>query len=317
MTTSVETRTGTGSLRRLTLDNGLRVVLDPRHMAPVVGVAVHYGIGFRGEPEGRTGFAHLFEHLMFQGSEHVGRSEHFWHVQSAGGMANASTHQDFTDYHQVVPSARARTGAVPGGGPDALPSPHRREPPHPGRGGQGGGPAECGQPSLRRLPLDRPPRPALQDLPQRPQRLRRVPRPGAGHCRGVRDVLRRPLRARQRRSHRLRQLRSRPGHRLRRTALRGHPVPGARRTRSARRTAPRGRTARRPPGWPRPAPRSGPRLPAARPGRPDRRLSGPHDPCVGARLHPRHPAATTAPGRAQPGHRSAGGLRAVRPAPGA
>ncbi|MFJ4827643.1 M16 family metallopeptidase [Streptomyces bacillaris] len=105
MTTSVDTRTGTGSLRRLTLDNGLRVVLDPRHMAPVVGVAVHYGVGFRGEPEGRTGFAHLFEHLMFQGSEHVGRSEHFWHVQSAGGMANASTHQDFTDYHQVVPSA--------------------------------------------------------------------------------------------------------------------------------------------------------------------------------------------------------------------
>lgn len=92
-------------MRRETLDNGLRVLLDPRPASPVTGVAVHYDVGFRSEPEGRTGFAHLFEHLMFQGSERVARGEHFRHVQAAGGTANASTHHDYTDYHQIVPSA--------------------------------------------------------------------------------------------------------------------------------------------------------------------------------------------------------------------
>ncbi|MQS12986.1 insulinase family protein [Streptomyces kaniharaensis] len=74
------------------------------HM-PAVGVGVHYDVGFRSEPEQRTGFAHLFEHLMFQGSESVARLEHFQRVQAAGGTANGSTHQDYTDYYQVVPAA--------------------------------------------------------------------------------------------------------------------------------------------------------------------------------------------------------------------
>ncbi|MFC4465265.1 M16 family metallopeptidase [Streptomyces xiangluensis] len=91
--------------RRLTLPNGLRLVLCPMPEAPAVGVSVHYDVGFRSEPEGRTGFAHLFEHLMFQGSESVDRLEHFRQVQAAGGAANGSTHQDYTDYYQVVPSA--------------------------------------------------------------------------------------------------------------------------------------------------------------------------------------------------------------------
>ncbi|MGV9880682.1 M16 family metallopeptidase [Streptomyces sp. NPDC003006] len=92
-------------MRRLTLDNGLRVVLDPRPMAPAVGMAVHYAVGFRNEPEGRSGFAHLFEHLMFQGSQNVGSSEHFRHVQTAGGTSGASTHQDYTDFYQVCPTS--------------------------------------------------------------------------------------------------------------------------------------------------------------------------------------------------------------------
>ncbi|WP_078598853.1 M16 family metallopeptidase [Streptomyces davaonensis] len=91
--------------RRLTLPNGLRAVLCPMPSLPAVGVSVHYDVGFRSEPEGRTGFAHLFEHLMFQGSESVDRLEHFRQVQAAGGAANGSTHQDYTDYYQVVPSA--------------------------------------------------------------------------------------------------------------------------------------------------------------------------------------------------------------------
>jgi predicted Zn-dependent peptidase len=92
-------------LQRFTLPNGLRVVLYPISGVPAVGVSVHYDVGFRSEPQQRTGFAHLFEHLMFQGSESVDRMEHFGHVQAAGGTANGSTHQDYTDFYQVVPSA--------------------------------------------------------------------------------------------------------------------------------------------------------------------------------------------------------------------
>ncbi len=92
-------------LHRETLPNGLRVVLAPDRSAPVVAVSVHYDVGFRSEPEGRTGFAHLFEHLMFQGSESLQKLAHFRHVQSSGGVFNGSTHPDYTDYFEVLPSA--------------------------------------------------------------------------------------------------------------------------------------------------------------------------------------------------------------------
>jgi len=92
-------------LVRYSLDNGLRVVLAPDATAPVVGVSVHYDVGFRSEPEGRTGFAPLFEHLMFQGSESLEKLAHFRHVQSSGGTFNGSTHPDYTDYFEVLPSA--------------------------------------------------------------------------------------------------------------------------------------------------------------------------------------------------------------------
>jgi predicted Zn-dependent peptidase len=92
-------------LIRFNLDNGLRVVLAPDETAPVVGVSVHYDVGFRSEPEGRTGFAHLFEHLMFQGSESLEKLAHFRHVQSSGGTFNGSTHPDYTDYFEVLPAA--------------------------------------------------------------------------------------------------------------------------------------------------------------------------------------------------------------------
>jgi len=92
------------AVERLTLDNGLRVVLSPDRSAPVVGVAVVYDVGIRSEPEGRTGFAHLFEHLMFQGSESLEKLAHFRHVQGAGGSFNGSTHLDYTDYFEVLPS---------------------------------------------------------------------------------------------------------------------------------------------------------------------------------------------------------------------
>ena len=92
-------------LHTFTLPNGLRVVLAPDTTSPVVGVSVHYDVGFRSEPEGRTGFAHLFEHLMFQGSESLEKLAHFKIVQSSGGTFNGSTHPDYTDYFEVLPSA--------------------------------------------------------------------------------------------------------------------------------------------------------------------------------------------------------------------
>jgi zinc protease len=92
-------------LHRFTLPNGLRVLLAPDPSSPVVAVSVHVDVGFRSEPEGRTGFAHLFEHLMFQGSESLEKLAHFRHVQGSGGVFNGSTHQDYTDYFEVLPAA--------------------------------------------------------------------------------------------------------------------------------------------------------------------------------------------------------------------
>jgi predicted Zn-dependent peptidase len=96
--------TGTASPDRFTLSNGLRVVIAPDRSAPVVGVAVVYDVGIRSEPAGRTGFAHLFEHLMFQGSENLEKLAHFRHVQGSGGTFNGSTHLDYTDYFEMLPS---------------------------------------------------------------------------------------------------------------------------------------------------------------------------------------------------------------------
>ena len=87
-----------------TLKNGLRVVLSRDTTAPTAVVAVYYNIGFRNEPRDRTGFAHLFEHMMFQGSRNLGKMEFIRLVESNGGVLNGSTRFDFTNYFQVVPS---------------------------------------------------------------------------------------------------------------------------------------------------------------------------------------------------------------------
>jgi zinc protease len=87
-----------------TLSNGLRVVVSPDHTAPVATVGVYYQIGFRLEPRGRSGFAHLFEHMMFQGSENAGKMDHIKLINSSGGMLNGSTYHDITNYYESVPS---------------------------------------------------------------------------------------------------------------------------------------------------------------------------------------------------------------------
>lgn len=91
------------------LPNGLRVVLSRDTTAPTAVVAVYYNIGFRIEPRDRTGFAHLFEHMMFQGSGNLGKMEFIKLVQKNGGVLNGSTRFDFTNYFQIVPSNAVET----------------------------------------------------------------------------------------------------------------------------------------------------------------------------------------------------------------
>jgi predicted Zn-dependent peptidase len=91
------------------LNNGLKIVLSPDNTAPTVVTAVYYNIGFRIEPQDRTGFAHLFEHMMFQGSENLGKMEFIQLVQQNGGVLNGSTRFDFTNYFEIVPSHKLET----------------------------------------------------------------------------------------------------------------------------------------------------------------------------------------------------------------
>lgn len=97
-------------LETYTLPNGLRVVLAEDHSAQVVAVNVWYDVGSRNEQPGRTGFAHLFEHMMFQGSANVKKGEHMQLIERAGGNMNGSTWDDRTNYYQVMPSNRMNLG---------------------------------------------------------------------------------------------------------------------------------------------------------------------------------------------------------------
>ena len=92
------------------LANGLKVILAPDRSTQVVAVNVWYDVGSRNEVRGRTGFAHLFEHMMFQGSANVGKGEHFQLIERAGGRLNGSTAEDRTNYYQVLPSNRLNLG---------------------------------------------------------------------------------------------------------------------------------------------------------------------------------------------------------------
>lgn len=91
-------------LERHSLDNGLRIVLQPDKALPLVAVNLWYHVGSRDEQPGRTGLAHLFEHMLFQGSDNVGTNDHFRYVQQVGGVANGSTWLDRTNYYETMPS---------------------------------------------------------------------------------------------------------------------------------------------------------------------------------------------------------------------
>ncbi len=105
-TVTTPTRTIRFPFETRELDNGLKVILQPDRSSPVVAVHVMYHVGSKNESPGGTGFAHLFEHLLFQGSEHVAEAEHFRLIQEAGGTLNGSTWFDRTNYFETLPSHR-------------------------------------------------------------------------------------------------------------------------------------------------------------------------------------------------------------------
>ena len=92
------------------LENGLRAVLNPDNAIPVVSLAVYYNVGSRNEREGRTGFAHLFEHMMFQGSANVPKAGHFQHIMKAGGTMNGTTSSERTNYYETLPANQLPLG---------------------------------------------------------------------------------------------------------------------------------------------------------------------------------------------------------------
>jgi zinc protease len=99
-----KTRTTAIPIERTRLDNGLRVVFAPDRSSQAIFVSVYYDVGFRSEPKGKTGFAHLFEHLMFQGSATLEKGMHDSLVTGNGGILNGSTRNDFTNYFEMMPS---------------------------------------------------------------------------------------------------------------------------------------------------------------------------------------------------------------------
>jgi zinc protease len=98
------------SFREFTLKNGLRVILSEDHTAPTYSICLTYNVGSRDERPGRTGFAHLFEHMMFQGSANVGKGEHFILVLTNGGTANGTTNADRTNYFETLPANQLELG---------------------------------------------------------------------------------------------------------------------------------------------------------------------------------------------------------------
>src|ERR1041385_7711549 len=98
--------------RVFTLKNGLKVIISEDHAAPTYSLNVTYNVGSRDEPPGKTGFAHLFEHMMFQGSENVGKGEHFIVISNNGGRMNGTTNADRTNYFENHPHNKTQPRLV-------------------------------------------------------------------------------------------------------------------------------------------------------------------------------------------------------------
>ena len=96
--------------QEFTLDNGLRVILHQDKSTPIVAVSVMYHVGSKNEKPELTGFAHFFEHLLFEGTENIGRGEYDKYVEKAGGTLNANTSMDRTYYYEILPSNQLELG---------------------------------------------------------------------------------------------------------------------------------------------------------------------------------------------------------------
>ena len=207
------------------LANGLRLVLAEDHLAPVVGVNIWYNVGSKNEVPGKTGFAHLFEHVMFQGSRNVAKAEHIALVQAAGGTMNGTTWLDRTNYFETLPQPPAGAGALARGRPDGHAA-RRAEPGEPGQPARSRQEREAlvvRQPAVRLLEREAPGAPLPAEPPVPPPHDRVDGGPGRG-VRGRRQGLLPDLvRAQQRRPGDRRRLRAGRGGRLGGALLRRHP----------------------------------------------------------------------------------------------
>ena len=204
------------------LPNGLKVVISEAHAAPTVTVAVYYGIGFRVEPKGQTGFAHLFEHMMFQGSEHVKKFEHAKIVEANGGNLNGSTRLDYTNYYETLPAERLETAlwleADRMRSLDVSDENLKNQQNVVSRGSA----RERPQSAVRALRMARPLAERESELVQRAQLLRRPARHRRGEDRRRAQVLQDVLRAEQRGADDRRRRRSGRGAQAGREVLRLH-----------------------------------------------------------------------------------------------
>ena len=123
------------NIEEYSLKNGLRVVLNPDDAVPVVSLAVYYNVGSRNEREGRTGFAHLFEHMMFQGSENVPKAGHFQYIMKAGGTMNGTTSSERTNYYETLPANQLPLASMARIRPHAFACRYAGESRQPARGG--------------------------------------------------------------------------------------------------------------------------------------------------------------------------------------
>ena len=131
------------------LKNGLRVLLAEDHHAPTFSIAMTYNVGSRDERPGRTGFAHLFEHMLFQGSENVGKGEHFILIQNNGGSANGTTNTDRTNYFETLAGQSVGTGDLSRSRPHARAGDQPSQLRQSARDRARGAPAELRQPRVR------------------------------------------------------------------------------------------------------------------------------------------------------------------------
>ena len=132
------------------LDNGLRIVMSVDHSAPTYGISITYNVGSHNERPGHTGFAHLFEHMMFEGSANVGKGEHMILVENNGGNMNGTTTEDRTNYFESFASNQLDLGLVSGSRPYAFARGEPGQPGQPAQRGAGRAPVELRQSAVRR-----------------------------------------------------------------------------------------------------------------------------------------------------------------------